>query len=148
MHDVQVVLPILSQSQVAQPGAPKDIAPRVCPICEHDFGRIQERDRHLRNFLPYRLFCPSEGCSWRGDRYDNLKKHWRADHANSGQALPTREHCEIYKSGRFVQLILGQLSTESTAEEACLEVEKRAHELDKVGVWKDLWGRRRTVHCL
>jgi hypothetical protein len=142
VHDaLQDVQPAPSQIQAAQPGAPTDIAPQICPICNKDFGRVQERDRHLRTFLPHWLFCPFELCPWRGKRYFNLKEHWDSAHA-SGQALPMQEHCEIYDTDRFVKLILCQLSTESAAEEARLEVERRAHELDKALIWADGWGRR------
>jgi len=131
-----------SQNQVAQPGAPTDITPQICPICDKDFGRVQERDRHLRTFLPHWLFCPVKLCSWRGNRYFNFKEHWESMHASSSQALPTQEHCEIYDPDRFVKLILRQLSTESAAEEARLEVERRSYELDKGLIWADGWGRR------
>ena len=138
----QVVQPAPSQNQVAQSGVlTADITPNICPICNKDFGRVQERDRHLRRFLPHYIFCPFDLCPWRGNRYSNLKEHWES-HTNSGQALPTQEHCEIYDPDRFVKLILRQLSTESAAEDALLEVERRSYELGKALIWTDGWGRR------
>ena len=138
--------PASSQSQVAQVqlGAPMD-APQQCPICRLDFYRPQERDRHLRTFLPHWFFCPFPRCAWRGDRFFNLKKHWTATHATFSEA-PKPEDCKIYDPEPLVQSVVrGESPIESVITTALQEVQTRAQVLHKVGIWKDGWGRKQRA---
>ena len=129
-----------------QHGAPTD-GPIRCPVCGKTFSRTQERDRHVRKYLPYWFFCPFAGCSWRGDRYKNLKAHWNRTHTKSCVS-PQLEDCKIYHPGPLVRSVVsGQSSIEEVTAIALFAVESRATELDKIRVWTDWWGRRqRVVH--
>jgi hypothetical protein len=142
------VTPASPQSQVAQVGLaePMDEPPH-CPICRRNFKRLQERNRHLRTFLPHSFFCPRPHCPWRGDRRCNLNKHWQTTHANFGEA-PNPEDCKIYDPDPLVQSVVsGESPIELAITIALQEVQSRAQILDKVGVWKDGWGRiPRTQH--
>ena len=130
-----------SQSQVTQLDNAADAQPHVCPLCKGNFFRKQERDRHIRSFLPHSVYCPFRGCDWRGDRHDNLKKHQRTKHARF--KFPVRPRCQIYNPDRLVEMVvLDQLSIKSAAHFALWLVECRADELKKVGIWKDWWGRK------
>jgi len=121
--------------------APEDTKPPVCPICNSMFYRRQERNRHMRSFLPYSIYCPFEQCSWRGDRKDNLTKHWSAKHAHV--RFLEQQRCQIYNPDPLVELVVRErLSIESAAEVALFVVEQRAQELDKIGIWANWWGRK------
>src|SRR5579864_3080643 len=89
-------------SEVAQLVPPADPLPQ-CP-CGHIFGRPQERNRHVRTHLPYWLYCPFPGCSWRGNRSYGLSRHWAEWHAIFGEA-PRPEDCKIYDPD-LVQFVL------------------------------------------
>jgi hypothetical protein len=149
MHEDVSLIPLQdapSASSQSQLGVPTNARERwPCPVtgCTKDFGRPQERDRHLLTYLPYWLFCPFPDCSWRGDRYNNLKNHWLI-HANTS-LCPRIEDCKIYEPAPLVQSIVrGESLIEVTAT-AISAVTSRAIELDKVGVWRDDWGHRRRV---
>jgi hypothetical protein len=105
------------------------------------FRRKQERDRHIRTFLPHSFYCAFRGCAWRGDRHDNLKKHLRTKHGHF--EFTVQSQYQIYNPDPLVELIvLNQLSVESAAQFALVLVECRAHGLKKVGIWKNWWGRK------
>ena len=148
VHDTsQVVPPPLPpppppQTQVAQPNAPADTESRTCPMCNKFFPRTQERDRHMRTFLPHPVSCPFPQCSFRCDRYNILAKHWEKKHPNHGQA-PELQDCQIYDPQRLVKLVVsGSLTIESAAGIALSEVEMNAPRLCKENVWADWWGRK------
>jgi hypothetical protein len=143
-NPLQQIPPAPSQSQVVQPNAPGpvDIRSRVCPICNKTFFRKQERDRHIETFLPHAFYCPFLGCEWRGNRHDNLQKHWGKRHPNFD---PSQElqHCQIYDRSQLVNLVAcSSLKIESAADRALSEVEKNAPRLGKGNVWADGWGRK------
>ena len=136
------VTPALSQGQVAELDAPTD---NPCPLCGRNFRRNQDRNRHIRTFLPHWVYCPFPRCPWRGDRQDNLKAHWKTAHAKCGQVLK-QDNCKIYDPALLVKSVVGrELSIESAAHTALLEVERRAQELGKVGIWTDWWGRAQKI---
>lgn len=56
--------------------------PVPCPfsVCDKEFERPQERDRHLLLHLPKWIACSSNGCTWTGYRLDTLRKHLCDDH--------------------------------------------------------------------
>jgi hypothetical protein len=134
----QHVPPSSSQIQICQVelGAPTD-PPFQCPSCGKCFKRARERNRHIRKHLPASSFCPFERCPWRGDRHHNLKVHWITEHANFNEA-PQSGHCKIYDPDPLVQLIVNnRMPLEEATLIALSEVESRARELDKVGIWTD-----------
>jgi len=113
-----------------------------CPNCGENFNRRQERDRHLRSYLPHFTYCPFSRCPWRGDRHDNFKTHWEKAHENGGM-VPAQQQTQIYNPKGLVMLILcGALTIEGAASIALSVVAIRAHELGKRDVWGDGWGRR------
>jgi hypothetical protein len=129
------------ESPLAEHNAPEDTEPQVCPICNVVFYRRQERNRHMRSFLPHSIYCPFEQCPWRGDRHDNLKKHWSTKHDHI--QFPEQQSCQIYDPDPLVELVVrGHLLIESAAEVALLVVEQRAQELNKIGIWANGWGRK------
>ena len=48
---------------------------KQCPICPASLGRLQDRKRHILSHLPHWLQCQAPDCSWRGDRWEHLRKH-------------------------------------------------------------------------
>jgi hypothetical protein len=136
------VTPAPSQDQVADLDAPTD---NPCPLCGRNFRRSQDRNRHIRTFLPHWVYCPFPRCPWRGDRPDNLRAHWKTSHAKCGQVL-NQEHCKIYDPALLVKSVVDRESSiESAAYVALLEVERRAQELGKIGIWTDWWGRPQKI---
>jgi len=122
-----------------------------CPICRRIFKRLQERDRHLRMFLPQWIFCPfsRSNCPFRSDRRDNLVSHWKKEHADSGQVLPSqKQQYQIYDTDPLIALVVsGQMSMELAAETALPNVEMRAQELSKGDAWaRNWWGRPPKPH--
>jgi hypothetical protein len=108
----------------------------LCPVCEQGFGRVQERNRHVRKHLPFWLYCPFFGCSWRNDRPYILATHWAENHAYFGEA-PRPEDCRIYNPDPLVQSVIsGELLIEEATEIALQEVRIRAQEQNKVGIWE------------
>lgn len=138
------ITPASSPGQVIQLDTPTNALPR-CPVCEHSFRRTQERDRHVRTHLPYSLFCPFPGCSWRGDRPYTLPTHWTERHPNFGPA-PNAEDCTLYKPDPLVQsLISGESLVEEIIAIALQAVRNRAQELGRVDILGDEWGRGQRV---
>jgi len=93
--------PAPSQDQVPELDAPTD---NPCPLCRRNFRRRQDRNQHIRTFLPHWVYCPFLHCPWRGDRQDNLKAHWKT-HANCGETLK-QERCKIYDPALLVKSIV------------------------------------------
>jgi len=137
----QLVMPSPSQNPVAQ-AAPAPTQLFVCPPCGRGFGRWQDRDRHVRTHLPYTYYCPFPRCPWRGDRPENVLRHWDNMHSEY-QPAPSWQQCQIYHSNGLVTAILdGALTVEEAAEVALSVVAIRAMETDKGDVWENGWGRR------
>jgi len=114
----------------------------MCPNCGKEFNRRQERDRHLRSYLPHFIYCPFPRCPWRGDRYVNFKTHWKKAHKKIN-SVPGKKQCQIYCPKEPVRQILsGAWTIEEAASIALSEVAIRAYELGKRDVWKDDWGRK------
>ena len=146
------VVPPPVPDQTAGPDPPADTSQQhPCPICARIFKRPQERNRHLRTFLPHWIYCPfsRSNCPYRCDRRDNLASHWRKKHADSGQILPSQEHqYQIYDPDPLVASVLsGRMSMELVAEIALSDIEMRAQELGKGDAWaRNWWGRRLKPH--
>jgi hypothetical protein len=139
-----LVLPASFPNPAAQLGTPTHASPR-CPVCGRNFGRPQERNRHVRTHLPYWFFCPFERCSWRGDRPCSLRMHWSTTHASFGEA-PKPKNCKIYNPDLLVRSVIsGESPIEVAIAIALQAVESRAQGLNKVGIWADMWGRRQKI---
>jgi hypothetical protein len=114
----------------------------LCPICSVLLGRAQDRRRHILLHLPRWLHCPDPGCSWRGDRWENLNKHWYNVHPSCIQELDKRNSI-IYNPWPLVQgIIEGKTPIEDARVIAISIVETRASGLAKSMLWGDLWGRK------
>jgi len=129
--------------QVAQANVPTTPQQPSCPKCGKGFSRKPERNRHIRtSHLPYSIYCPFPRCAWRTGRYEHLAKHWATKHPNHGPT-PGRQQSQIYDADQLVGLVVcGVCNVELVAQFALTEVERRAWELDKAGVWANGWGRR------
>ena len=115
--------------------------PPACPVCKKTFRRVQERNRHLKSYLPHSIHCPSWNCQWTGRRQSHFKEHWERSHSKTDKA-PGKEHNEIYDPKEFVKLILDGISpVEDVAWSAFLKVQERLVELGKEGVAEKVWGR-------
>jgi hypothetical protein len=114
-----------------------------CPKCGKGFSRKPERNRHIRtSHLPHSIYCPFPRCAWRSGRYEQLTKHWAMKHPNHGPT-PGRQQSQIYDADQLVGLVVcGVCTVELVVQFALTEVERRAWELDKAGVWANGWGRR------
>jgi hypothetical protein len=116
-----------------------------CPWCWDAFGRKQELKRHILSLhLPYWICCPHPLCPWRGTRTEELKKHMRKGRCGPEARL---EQCTIYETKRVFDCIFGDSDGISInvklrlAETYALEfVLERAMELQKVKLWRNLWG--------
>ena len=132
------------RSKVSAPKRPAHDADRLCPICSVPLGRSQDRRRHILSHLPHWLHCPDPGCSWRGDRFETLNKHRRKIHLFNSQE-PDKNMVIIYDPWPLVQgIIQGAILIEDAKAFAILMVERKASEVGKSRVWRDLWGRKRT----
>lgn len=93
--------------------------------------------------LPFWLQCPEPACSWRGSRWETLKKHRRKNHPSNGQE-DDKDDSIIYDPWPLVDEITERTARiEDAGEIANSMVVKRASELGKLGIWGDFWGRKR-----
>jgi Zinc finger, C2H2 type len=114
--------------------------PVLCPECKVPFKRQQELRRHILSLhLPYWIYCPYPGCSWRGHRKEDFQSH--LDHQKCGPK-PERRQYEIYVTGLVLDWIIEGASVERAARYALDFVAERALELGKAEEWRDLWGAR------
>jgi hypothetical protein len=116
----------------------------MCPICGRQFRRAQERDRHLVSYLPHSIYCPSQGCAWKGRRQCDFKAHWKKNHPETDQ-VPGKKTNEIYDPKKFVKRIVDGSSPDEVARIAFLKVQERFMELGKVDVGANVWGRKRKL---
>lgn len=129
-------------TKVSAPKRSAHHAHRLCPICSALLGRSQDRRRHILSHLPHWLQCPDPGCSWRGDRRENLNKHRHNVHPSSSQE-PDNSNSLIYDPWPLVQGITeGRTPIEAATVIAISMVERRASELGKSMLWGDFWGRK------
>jgi len=137
----QTTQPLSSMYQISHHSAPTVRQLSPCPRCQRQFYRRQDRDRHVRAYLPHSIYCPFPRCGWRSDRPENLARHWNTT-AHHGP-VPAREQCQIYDPSWLVELILdGTLTVERAAWVAQLIVVHRAGELGRGDLWDNPWGRR------
>jgi hypothetical protein len=127
---------------VSTPKPPTHNTDKDCPICSASLGRLQDRKRHLISHMPHWLQCQTPGCSWRGDRWEHLRKHRLKVHQSSSQESDMRESI-IYDPRRLVEGITDNATFEIAKAIAISLVEEKAKELEKLELWEDLCGRRR-----
>ena len=142
------VTPPSVQDQAPGLDAPADTQPHpgLCLICGRIFRRRQDRNRHLRTFLPHWIHCPFPRCPYRCDRGDALALHWSKQHENSGQQAPRQQQYQIYDVDALVTLVVNrQMSMGFAIDTALSNVERRAQELDKEDAWERNWWGRRTL---
>lgn len=134
--------PHVPQDMALGPESERSVRDWPCPICPSSFRRWQDQERHMLLHLPYWIYCPNPGCSWRGDRPDVFKKHWGADHPSSSQE-PDKNGFTIYDPEPLIEGILeGSILIEEAQSRAVLEVRRRTQELDKLELWDNCWGRK------
>jgi len=113
----------------------------ICPVCRKSYNRYQDFERHFQSFhLPYWLFCPYEGCRWRGSRPDDFDKH--LDAQNCGPK-PEGSQCQIYNMKMVLNWIKNSERGDivSTAQNLAVDlVKERALELARQEWLGDPWG--------
>ena len=117
----------------------------ICRACGQTNKRQQELGRHYQTMhLPCCVFCPLEGCGWRGERRDEFKEHFQM-HQNDDQkpSLPSEEQYQIYN----VKMVLGWIKDWQgddflpTIQKWALDaVKERALELGRPEWLEDPWG--------
>jgi hypothetical protein len=127
---------------VSAPKGPTHNTDKYCPICTASLGRSQDRKRHILSHLPHWLQCHAPGCSWRGDRWEHLRKHRSKVHPSISQESDTHESI-IYDPWPLVRGITDNTTFENAKTVAISLVEEKAEELNKSELWGDSWGRRR-----
>ena len=127
------------------PKRPSHDSGKCCPICHASLGRSQDGKRHKVSHLPHWLQCPDPGCSWRGDRWGNLRNHRLKIHKVRPSSSQELDKCKavIYDPWPLVEEITDDTSLESARKNAISLVEKKAVEVGKSGLWRDFWGRKR-----
>lgn len=115
----------------------------ACPICHEVFRRPQERKRHMLIHLPCWLQCPEGGCLWRGDRWENLRRHRGKSHSSNMQEVDKTESI-IYDPWPLMEGIKDETTLEIATQLAISLLKERAVEVGKLDLWEgDLWGRKR-----
>ena len=75
-----------------------------CPVCQEEFNRVQERNRHVETHLPHWILCPSQSCTWTGRRRWDFKEHRRKKHPETGQ-VTVEDAIGLYNPREFVNMI-------------------------------------------
>ena len=123
----------------------------TCRACGQTAKRQQELDRHYQYLhLPCWVFCPLEGCTYRGERPDEFKKHFDR-HFNIHQpkhdqkpSLPSEEQYTIYNVKVVLDWIKdwqGNDFLRAVQEWALDAVKARAFELGRQEWLENPWGR-------
>ena len=113
--------------------------PRPCPQCCKPFRRQQELKRHIMSVhLPCWVYCSRSGCTWRGHRKDNLKRHLSKKKCGS---KPWDKEYQIYEPKMILNWILkDQVPVGVGASYALVLAGEKATELRKEEEWTDFWG--------
>ena len=119
-----------------------------CLMCRKKFSREQDRSSHEPSHLPHSIHCPLLHCAWRGNRVYAFRRHWRkTDHLSYHQQYghaPEGDQIETFKPHVILELIKnGGISLTGGEVMACGLVEMKGRELQKLGMWTNLWGRKR-----
>jgi hypothetical protein len=119
----------------------------TCPFpkCSVRCGRPQELERHIRQHLPYYIYCAQQDCNWTGNRRYALRIHLAGKHL--GAPIPEPEVFMIYDAKWLVKQLLNK---ETNVEQATCEArslfEEKAVQLGKLGIWR--WMKGRKITCV
>ncbi|KAH9972455.1 hypothetical protein BGW80DRAFT_1314612 [Lactifluus volemus] len=110
-----------------------------CPKCDKPFRRPQNLKRHIMSLhLPCWIYCSRSGCSWRGHRKDELKRHLSKQKCGS---KPWDNEYRIYEPKMILNWILkDQVPVGVGASYALVLAGEKAMELRKEEDWTDFWG--------
>ena len=124
--------PVSSPAAKAPKSSLKPLVP--CPLCNVESARPQERNRHLLTHLPCWIACSFDACRWRGDRRDNLKKHFRDVHQT---IMQDQDGYRLYDTKPLVDgIVKGSMSIEDAEQRAIKEIKEMAVVLSDLGVSK------------
>lgn len=118
-------------------------------MCPQSFPREQERNRHELTHIPFFLHCPLPHCRWRGNRAYSFRIHWqKADHLSYHQHYghaPEGSQIETFKPHVILDLIKdGAISLTDGEVIATDWVKMKGRELQKLHMWTNLWGRKKS----
>jgi hypothetical protein len=110
-----------------------------CRVCKKSNSRQQELDRHYQTFhLPCWIFCPLDGCNWRGGRTDDFNKHWNTHQYDQ---KPAEEQYHIYNIKLVLDMIKDQGEDFSQIVQFAISfVGERALELGRQEWLTEPWG--------
>ncbi|KAH9957656.1 hypothetical protein BGW80DRAFT_1380299, partial [Lactifluus volemus] len=116
-----------------------------CPKCDKPFRRMLDLKRHILSVhLPCWVYCSRSGCTWRGHRKDQLKRHLYKQKCGS---KPWDQEYKIFEPRIMLNWILkDHIPVGVAASYALVFVGERAVELRKEMDWMDLWGRRGRMY--
>jgi hypothetical protein len=143
----------ITSSQSQDPGDQDDAQPDKatgpisydCPVCQRQFERVQERNRHVESYLPHSIFCPSQGCIWTGRRqWDFKNQHWKVKHSDAGPA-PAEGANEIYDTKDFVELIVEGTPVDEVALHAFAKVQENLGTLRRPDLGASVLGRNKEL---
>ena len=134
------IRPSLSDGS-AEIGARLHCRSAACSSCKAGmafFNRYQDLEKHIQAVhLPCWIFCPHPGCTWRGSRMDDFKKHLETQKCGS---KPERLQCQIYDVKMITGLMKNQVCAGVAQEIAVGLVKERALELGREEWLMDPWG--------
>ena len=142
-HALRVIEHPLSQSD-DQPDESTDWFRPKCPACGSKFGRVQERNRHVEQYLPHWILCPSPGCIWTGRRQSDFKEHRKHKHPDAGQASREDDY-ELYDTKDFVNSIIRGSPVDEVARSAFAKAQEGLGRLGKPDVGAKVLGRSRDL---
>ncbi|KAH9986012.1 hypothetical protein BJV74DRAFT_547811 [Russula compacta] len=129
-------------SKKSAPRRPARDASLRCPICPAPLSRLQDRNRHVSTHLPHWIQCSDPSCSWRGNRWETLRRHRARVHPSSSQESDKQESM-IYDPWPLVEGITkGTTQIKDARVSAISMVKKRALKLGKLEIWGDGWAHK------
>ena len=115
----------------------------ICPVCGTISRRPQEQNRHYETaHLPCWIFCPYQGCNWRGDRKDEFQRH--LDKQQCGKKPAQEQEYQIYDVKMASDWIKNSPDNDArlAVQNFAIDlVKERALELGKQEWLVDPWGR-------
>ncbi len=111
-----------------------------CPVCQKEFNRPQERNRHVETYLPHSILCPFEGCNWSGRRQWDFTKHRKKKHSETGQ-VTVEGAIGLYDQKEFVNKIFKGTPVDEVRRSAFRMAQES---LGRLGRRANVWGRKRT----
>ena len=115
-------------------------APETCRVCQKEFGRPQELERHIRELhLPHHLYCWQPSCTSTGTRAYSLKESHYAD-KHPGVPLPEQDPPVIYDAKVLAKQVRNkEIGIEEAVREARTLFEEKAEQEGKLGSWRRRW---------